>query len=251
MKHTLTRLLIAFSVALCGHAAAETAAYNDAKYDYDIFVSGISNVSAPILKEDRVVFTADSSSRFTGIAFDFENFRQIHPFSLRKLRDIDGEETESFKFFVLDLPKNLTHLQYRLIVDGLWTTDPLNPNIGYDSKTGMKLSQLDLNRHIEPATEVTRADSSGQIRIGSSMVRFVHKGKEGQRIRIAGNFTNWDSWIYELEEVEPGLYLLELPLNEGTWFYSYYTGISSFVDETNPERAYTPDGRMASVITVR
>ena len=234
--------------------------YDDNKYDYDVLVSQISGVSAPRLVKgdnritDKVIFTADSNARFTGIVFDFENFKTIHPFSVRKTRDVDGNETSSFQFFVLNLPKDLTHLQYRLIVDGLWTVDPQNPNSAYDIKTGMKLSQLDLNRTIEPATEILRGDSARTRQAGdnngSPIVHFVFKGKSGQKVRIAGNFTNWDSWIYELEEVEPGLYELDLPLTAGTWTYSYYSGISSFIDSTNPERAYTPDGRIASVITV-
>ena len=54
----------------------------------------------------------------------------------------------------------------------------------------------------------------------------------------------------ELEETKPGFYELSIPLPTGIYYYNYYLGMNSFVDKTNPNRAYTPEGRTASVIKV-
>ena len=78
----------------------------------------------------------------------------------------------------------------------------------------------------------------------------VIQGQSGQIIRLGGTFTNWDSSIYVMRETAPGLYELEIPLPRGTHYYAYYDGMASFVDKTNPDRAYTADGRTASVITI-
>ena len=48
----------------------------------------------------------------------------------------------------------------------------------------------------------------------------------------------------------PGLYELELPLTTGTYYYNYYLGLTPILDNTNPEKIYTADGRSASVIRV-
>jgi hypothetical protein len=81
-------------------------------------------------------------------------------------------------------------------------------------------------------------------------VKFVYRGKSGQKIRLGGNFTNWDSWIYHLTETSPGLYQVELPLPPGKYEYAFYTGITSFPDDGNPQKCYTPDGKIASLLIV-
>ena len=83
-----------------------------------------------------------------------------------------------------------------------------------------------------------------------SSVKFIYKGESGLKLNLAGTFTNWDPWIYQLEEIQPGLYELELPLTTGTYYYNYYLGLTPILDNTNPEKIYTADGRSASVLTV-
>ena len=84
-----------------------------------------------------------------------------------------------------------------------------------------------------------------------SGVKFIYNGASGEKVRLAGTFTNWDSWIYELKETKPGFYELTLPLPRGKYYYNYYLGMTAIVDKTNPNRVYTQDGRAASVIEVQ
>ncbi|AEE16023.1 protein P26 [Treponema brennaborense DSM 12168] len=210
-------------------------------YDIDILISGIDKVGAPRISGDYVIFTAENSARHVGIAFDFEKFRTIHSFQRLNTKDVDDKVISSLYFYILEVPPQLKSVSYRLVVDGLWTTDPGNPQKVFNQDAGITLSKVDIPREQLPATEVPLKGT----------VKFVYQGESGKRIRVGGSFTNWDSYIYELTETAPGLYELELPLPRGTYYYAYYEGISSFVDLSNPERAYTADGRTASVITVR
>jgi len=207
----------------------------------DELLSKITGLNEPQVINDCIVFTAEHNAHFVGIAFDFENFKQIHPFKLRTLRDIDGNPTDSWYFYILDIPKKAESISYRLIIDGLWTTDPLNPNSEYNRENGIRLSKIDINRNIPPATQIENDNT----------VHFVYEGESGQQIRVGGSFTNWDSWIYTLSEVKPGFYTLDLPLPEGTYYYNFYSGMKSIIDRTNPDRAYTTDGRVASVLVVK
>ena len=52
-------------------------------------------------------------------------------------------------------------------------------------------------------------------------------------------------------EVQRGKYQLDIPLPAGVYYYNYYSGITSFIDETNPSKGYTEDGRIASRIEVK
>lgn len=207
----------------------------------DELLSKITGVGAPQIFNDCIVFTAEHNAHFVGIAFDFENFRTIHAFKLRKVKDIDGKDVDSWYFYILDIPKGYESISYRLIIDGLWTTDPMNTLTEYNTETGIRLSSVKTGQKIET---VTHADES-------NTVRFIYRGETGQEIRIGGTFTNWDSWIYKLKETSPGFYELSLPLPEGTYYYSFFHGMNRFVDQTNPNRAYTIDGRIASVVQVK
>lgn len=247
MMYRLLFLAVFLCCAPLSFAKGEVAVEDT--YEYDLLVSTISGYGAPFLSGNSVVFTAKPDARYIGIAFDFENFREIHSFQLKKIYDIDGEVTNSFFFYVLDLPKSVSNIEYRLVVDGLWTTDPLNPKTVYKPSSGLTLSKLALNRNLIPETEVRKV--SGTSKDENGVVHFVYRGKPGQHIRLGGTFTNWDSWIYELDETEPGIYQIDLPLPPGTYYYSFFNGVSSMVDTSNPDRGYTADGKVASVITVK
>ncbi len=237
----LGALLISASVFAAGSDAVPDPNDTDERYVYNNTVLEISGVGAPYESDNSVVFTAKADSRFTGIAFSFEGYKTIHPFRIRKTRDADGKVTDSLMFYILDRPKHIQSVSYRLIVDGLWTTDPLNPDKYYDENTGILLSRFTFSTTTPPETAVTKENA----------VRFIYKGTTGQNIYLAGTFTNWDPWIYEMRETAPGFYELNLPLPAGTYYYTYYSGMKALTDRTNPHKAYTADGRVASVITVK
>lgn len=209
-------------------------------YVYNNLTTHIDRVGAPILRGDHLIFTADATYRHVGIAFDFEDFRTIHPFQKLNTTDIDGEVVSSLYFHILEVPKDLKAVSYRLVIDGLWTVDPHNERQVFDPTSSLMLSTVDVLRQEVPATTTKP----------QNLVRFIYQGKSGQVIRLGGTFTNWDSSIYVMRETAPGFYELEVALPQGTHYYAYYDGITSFVDQTNPERAYTADGRTASVIII-
>lgn len=208
-------------------------------YEYRVLANEITCVGAPYQKDDYIVFTADDGPRHVGIAFDFEDYKTVHSFMRKSTTDIDDKVTSSCYFYILDLPKNIESISYRLVVDGIWTTDPTNFNRYYNPYTGIEVSTLQVtNNHVN---ETQKTDKG---------VHFIYEGESGLKVRLAGTFTNWDSWIYELTETRPGYYELYLPLPEGTYYYAYYTGTKSFADVTNPDRAWSGEGRETSKIVV-
>ncbi len=238
MKRLFLASVLALS-ALCAPFAKEAAPAPDT-YDYDMLVSNIPGVGAPYVSGDYVVFTAKRDCRYVGIAFDFEGYTKIHQFQLHKSFDYEGYVTDSWFFYVLEKPKKLESISYRLVIDGLWTTDPTNPDKMYNAEDSIMISHVALPKVQEVATE----------NVPEGFTRFVCFAPSGQKIRLGGTFTNWDSWIYEMTEVSRGKYQLDLPLSSGVYYYAYYNGISSFIDETNPLKGYTIDGRTASKIIV-
>lgn len=209
-------------------------------YDYNNIVANINEVKAPEVLDDYIVFTAKGEARFVGIAFDFENYKILHPYERHVLRNIDGTSRDEILFFMLERLAHLTEINYRLVIDGLWTEDPENRLSRYDEKTGLVISRVEIGEKLPENTNSLNQDG----------VKFVYRGESGLQVRLSGTFTSWDSWIYELTETEPGFYEITLPLPRGKYYYNYFIGMTSLVDKTNPDRAYTDDGRISSVITV-
>ncbi len=217
--------------------AAETEGLKS--YFYDKIIHEIDHVQAPVITDDYIVFTADSSNRFVGIAFDFENFQTIHPFQILTAYDFDGKEKSSILFYCYERKHNVSSIKYRLVMDGLWTTDPENPVREYDESINLYFSKL--NNLGEIAT-YTKPEEN--------FTRFIYKGEPGLDLKLAGNFTNWDPWIYTMNETYPGSYELSLPLPSGKYYYSYFVGLTQILDNTNPDKEYTPDGRAANILIV-
>lgn len=232
-------IVLLTSLIFVSAAAFSTEAIDS--YTKDKLVSQINQTGLPVIKDGYLIFTAKNNARHVGIVFDFENFNTIHSFERLDTRNLDNEVVQSLYFYILEIPRNTTDIAYRLVIDGLWTTDPENPRTEYNSRANCLMSKIKVPLIAEPVTSLPAQNT----------VKFIYQGDQGRHIRLGGSFTNWDSSIYELKETSPGFYELELPLPKGTYYYSYYEGVSSFIDATNPERAYTADGRVASVITVQ
>jgi hypothetical protein len=209
-------------------------------YDRDVIISEINSLGAPYVRGDYIVFTARADRRHVGAAFDFEGFRVIHTYERIDTRDIDGKVISSLYFLVMKIPDNTDTLAYRVITDGLWSADPLNPDGIWDADSSSTLSIVRVRRDPLPVTR----------EIQKGLVRFVFRGRRGQKIQLSGTFTNWDPFIYEMRETSPGLYECDVRLLPGAHYYNFYTGLTPVVDAENPARAYTPDGRIVSMIQV-
>lgn len=232
----------ALFLAIAG-AAAEKTVESPYSFEYRDIAQKLQGPSAPFEKDGCVVFSAELGPRYVGIAFDFENYQIIHPFMRKSAYDQNGDLVKTWYFYILEDVPEVSKIYYRMIIDGLWTTDSLNPNQYYDTQTGIHLSELAIQK------QGTAALRTGAAK-GGSATHFVYRGKSGQKVRLAGTFTKWDSWIYELKETAAGLYELDLPLPAGTYYYVYYIGVDRFPDVTNHDRAWTEDGRPISKLTV-
>ncbi|HHU36389.1 MAG TPA: isoamylase [Treponema sp.] len=242
MKHIFFSIatLILFSLPMFGSEIESVA--------YARLVSSISSPGAPVASGKYIIFTAQGDARHTGIAFRHEDYTTIH--SLERIvkrdelgipqKDGSGKPLDTVLFYIAKVPPGMDEVQYRLVINGLWTTDPLNPHTVYDPDTRLYVSTVAATRY-----ETFKTDY-----IANGRVRFTCPSKPGTTVRLAGSFNSWDPFMYEMRESSPGLFELELPLPSGTWYYAYFDGMSQLPDTTNPERVYTRDGRVASVVHV-
>lgn len=206
-------------------------------YAYGELVETITAAGEPKISGKYIIFTADGNARHVGIALENENFKHIYSFQ----RLSHGSDSKnSVLFHIMAIPEGMRELRYRMVLNGLWSTDPLNPYEVFDYTTGMSLSVLKVPYQKEYKTAVENSGST----------KFVYLGDTGKKIYLAGTFNRWDPFMYSLEEVAPGRYELYLPLPKGKWLYAYFVDGQQLPDKTNGNHVYTEDGRVASVITV-
>ncbi|MDR2135274.1 MAG: isoamylase [Treponema sp.] len=215
---------------------------------------GLPKTAGPQIFEDAVIFTATSSHRRVGVALAAEGFAQVH--WMRQLlltqdpldapippgkKVPDPYIDSGLLFYVYQAPEGLEEIEYRLVIDGLWTTDPANPVSRRNGATGITNSLVVLP-HVEKNRVLHENPKGGMY--------FSFTGPPGELVTVAGSFNSWDPFMYELREYPEGTYTLSLPLPPGTYQYLFFHRGERFLDPYNFRRAYTREGNIASEVVI-
>jgi len=214
----------------------------------------LTSPGTPVIYNDFVIFTADSSLRRVGVAFAHENFANTYWFKKLVLpNDLlyapipsgkkfpDPYKDSGIQFYVYEIPEHLRELKYRFVVNGLWTIDPNNSQTIRDPVSGLTMSVLRLPY---------RPSKPNPLKGLPEYVTFTFNGLPGETVTVAGSFNGWDPFMYELKEEPAGIYTFTLPLPSGTYQYVFYYRGQRVVDSYNPRRSYARDGSAASEIEV-
>jgi hypothetical protein len=200
-------------------------------------MSGMKAAKAPMVIEGELLLSASGPYRAVSAAFAQEGFAILHPY-----------ERNRHGVFVLAYPiplKRSEALEYRIVVDGVWTVDPANPERRADPESGLELS-------------VARVPYLSDLHLGlyrllgedGRTARFLFRAASGESVTVSGDFDNWDPFIHEMPETSPGLYQLDLPLPPGKHYYCFIYRGESLADPLNPAKAASRDGKIVSVLTV-
>lgn len=202
-----------------------------------VYVSQLTSAQAPVIVENYAVFTAQGVYRSVGISFSHEKWSKTYYFEKNKY---------GIFFFVYQLPlETAGPLQYRLMIDGMWCKDALNPESFKDFKTGIEFSLLSIPFLSKQVYGIWNpADSK------DGTVTFYYKGTPGQYVYVTGSFCNWDPFLYELEEESPGEYWLRIQLTPGTYYYVFILRGEKIPDPLNNKIVYTKEGKPVSELVV-
>ncbi|MDR1362620.1 MAG: isoamylase [Spirochaetaceae bacterium] len=224
-------------------------------YEFIDKLLSITSPQEPQVFEDSVIFTASSAYKKVGIAFSHEGFAKIYPFK-KLLVPIDdapyfdeksNKEVERLRdsgllFFVYTVPQSLKGIEYRLVFDGLWSSDPYNPFRKFNVNTGIEHSIAP----VPARPELAQNDDEPF----DGVVFSYRSESSGEHITVAGDFNSWDPFMYELKETRRGLYTLAVPLPPGTWRYIYYRNGQKLINYSNTSREYAKDGSAVNVAVV-
>ena len=243
--------LVCFFLLIAGFSHAVDIESVDS-YELQDRLANITEPGPPEIIDDMIIFTAPSGLRRVGIAFADEGFARVHWFRHllipRDHREISRSEKNSSRykdsgvvFYVHQIPEGITGIDYRLVIDGLWTTDPANPDSRRD-KSGLLLSTISI-----PPREAVPHPLNGP----PGGLSFVFKGPPGETVTVAGNFNGWDPFMYELREGPSGYYSINIPLPPGKYQYVFFHKGQRHLDPYNSQRIYAKDGKAASEIVIQ
>ena len=199
------------------------------------YLHTLQNGDVPRVIENHLVLTYVSGIpvRYVAAAFAHENFGELHLYR----KNQNG-------VFVLAYPIEglVRELQYRIVVDGLWMRDPLNPQVSQDSR-GIPLSRKELPQQPQRLLDTPIANPDGTF-------SFLYSGDPDRDVRIAGDFNRWSPFSHPLREYAPGEYEIRLRLYAGEHRYRFIVDGREMFDQRNPRIAYDQYGRRISVVTV-
>ncbi len=211
-------------------ALSAAASWAASPVSLDIAVKSIRVPQPPRMVGDVLIlsFRPDPPVRFVGVRFAHESWAVLHPCAQNEKG-----------VFVLDyeLPEGVLDVRYRVVEDGLWTTDPSNPDTETDT-TGVAFSVFTL------ASEPVRPVINPKLVDGG--LTFVFNGAPGRRVALVGDFNHWDPFMDVLDETSPGTYSVTLRVPPGEHWYYFWSDGRRILDRHNAQTGVTPDGDTVS-----
>jgi hypothetical protein len=204
----------------------------------DVVIRNIRTMQAPRLVGDTLVlsYRARDLVRFVGARFRHELGAVLHVYAVNE-----------HGVFVLDYPlpeaadRAGVRLGYRIVADGVWTTDPSNPLMEVDDR-GIAWSVYEVEGEVE------RSVVNPVVKAGRAT--FVFEGAPGSRVSLVGDFNAWDPFAELMREIKPGEFAASIEVRPGRHYYAFYADGRKVLDEKNSETGIDPDGRRVSSFTV-
>ena len=194
----------------------------------------ISDAAAPQFIDNYILFTFKSNEKnsFVGATFDFDNYVKIYQFK---------KNSEGIYILLINRPEKES-IKYRFIVDGLWMADPFNPE-KIKQPNLVEISVLNIADNFSSKIDYPFTEKGS--------VCFRYKGDEGKNVYLAGNFNNWDPFMYNMTEKRNGEYFISLKLPPGKYYYYFIVNGKITSDRDNPNILWDKDYREISSYTVK
>ena len=204
-----------------------------------IEISELTEARSPMFIDNHILFTYYNGKQYTrrvAIAFESDNYKQVYTFM--------KNEYNVF-FFIKKIPEKTDFLNYRLIVDGVWTHDPINNN-SFLSPGQIRVSSLIIPKKFNDFFTTPLINDNGSV-------LFIYKDQKDKHIYLSGNFNNWDPFMYKMTEDKkvPGTYTISLRMTPGKHLYTFISDGITIQDPSNPKKALDSRGNAVSVISLQ
>jgi len=211
----------------------EIAAYEPPDLNIHLEIRQMEEAKQPYFIGNNCVITYKASHpiRYVGVAFEHEHFSEIHPL-------IRNDHNTFILLFPIDPNSGIGQLKYRIVVDGLWMSDPNNPMSSTDAN-GIKLSKVTVPPRLSAITDSPIIQPNGTV-------KFLYEGPADRNVYLVADFNNWDPFMHRMKEQTPGLYELNLRVLPGDHFYYYLSNGLKMLDPLNSNKGLDYEGEEAS-----
>lgn len=205
-------------------------------FDTEVYleIANFKHSVAPRVMGDNILlsYLGSSQSQSVALAMEHEDYRILHKYQKNK---------HGVFVLSLPLPEGGRKIRYRLIVDGLWTTDP-NAGLERDSRRFL------VSYFILP--DGSGAPEPGVKLLADGRTRFTHRSASGNSVFLVGDFNRWDPFLTPMPEspVYPGVYSIALTLPAEARHYRYVINGKETSDPENPRTARNGRGETVSII---
>ena len=226
MKRIILRIL------LSGFFLAGLNAFEVQDVQLHLKITGLTEASSPEVWRNFLILTYKpvKPARYIGAAFSNEDYQDVHTYMVNN---------HGVYFLVLPAPAE-EDIRYRVVVDGIWETDPRNPDRVTD-RNGLRLSRL---RFDSPAIY----EDLSPLLLEDSRVQFHFRTGTGRQVYLAGDFNRWDPYMTNMKEKEPGTYSVTLSLKPGRYGYYFLIDGEPVTDPLNFQKSRTPTGENVSIL---
>lgn len=235
MKRIALSALICFSIfvplAAADHPGYTSTALpesSDALTNMDFWVN------SPLVLNDEIIFFYKGYARKVLIAGDFTGWRP---------ELLMGLKTTNFWQFSWDerLKKGVYH--YKLVVDDIWTEDPMNTNFVLDD-SGQKISTFTLEDDFIPHLKYP-------LWVDKDEWIFRFHDEQARQLSLVGNFNNWSPYSHPMKYLGGGDFEIHVRLKPGLCVYAFVRDGKWVPDYNNLHQYREGENTIVSVIYVR
>ena len=206
----------------------------------NIRILGLEEAGPPMVMGTKLIFTYKNENKdaywvkMVGARFEHEDYRILHTY-YRNEQNI----------FILPypLPDNLVKLKYRIVVDGLWMSDPFNPEQEKDL-LGTVFSVVNIDPSIPTTFKNPRINPDGSVTL-------MYRSLSATRVTLTGEFNNWDPFSHNLTQEKPGLFSITLRLLPGPHYYLFVVDGNKTLDTFNLDSAIDYEDYQVSTFTLK
>jgi len=198
----------------------------------------LQKVSAPYIFEDYIIFTYQSPqyTQAVSLAFAHEQYNIIHTYHRLP-------QNKNLFYLAYPIPYNISEISYRIIVDGVWKSDPQNPNTRIEDQN-IKVSFMPLPFKESFRTFVENQTVHFKLQMDQKKRNFGYNIINGlttvasspaRGVYVAGSFNNWDPFFHRMKKNEKtNTYYIDLLLPPGTYYYYFVVDGKRILDPKNP-----------------
>lgn len=239
-----TTAVIAFAMAT---VATTVSMAQRLPVELQIEIAVLETAGPPRVFEDWVIFSYEQAgfARYVAAAFEHEGYRELHVFQVKKR---EGQSD----LFVLpyQVDPDWGELRYRLVVDGVWMSDPSATGDLRDAN-GIQISSVTLEQRSAHRLQSPYDNGDGTLTFLFPVdgtvyptVETVDRRRlstrqfERPRLTLVGSFNGWDPFRHRLEPAErAGFYQIRVPVGSGIQYYYFLVDGERVLDPMNSNRA--------------